>query len=689
VSWSPGPAKIESNSQGIRHLTLHRRFMLVFLLALTFAAYGETLRFQFVHDDREQIVRNPAVHSWRSLPQYFTAHVWAGPYPEEAGNYYRPLFLLWLRINWMVFGQHAWAWHLTTVLTHLLVTLLVYFLAVRVLNDCLTASMAALIFGLHPAHIEAVAWISGVTEPLLAVLLISSFLCYLKKYDDRKKARTWMGSSLILYGLAMLAKETALILPVMIFAYELICTGWTENRKSKIENSPLPAAPQVAAESQPASDSGTLDNRKSTISCEENAPMLAKCQKEERRTWEGRLEAGRQAVGSASPDTLLLAPDTRRLSPRTYNLSPVTCNLQAIRRAMASALPFLALVPPYAFARIFALKRFSYALTPLSASSVVYTWPSLLWFWIKHLVWPVGLSTFYDVPSVTHPNFSNFTLPAIGVLLAALGLSCWAVRSREITFACIWLVVPLIPLLNIRVFSRNDFAHDRYLYLPSVGFAMIVAVALRRLRFGRIGRLEGSAAPVAATLVLAVLMVFGTAYQSFYFQNNLIFYAHNLRSAPNNEFVRIDVAGMLGELGQYGEAVKYLETVFKDDPGSWLVNYNLGYTYYKLGRLDDAEMYLRRAIQINPKEPDDYLYLGLTRLKMGRLEDAAGGIRQAIKIRPDGSGYHFALGVVLKQQGHIQAALEAFQAELALDPEASAAREQIAQIQAELERRAP
>src|SRR5271165_1909293 len=84
------------------------RWGILLVLALTFAVYVPTLRYQFVHDDRGQIVENPAVHSWHAVPTYFTAQVWAGVMPEELGNYYRPLFLVWLRINDAVFGTHAW-----------------------------------------------------------------------------------------------------------------------------------------------------------------------------------------------------------------------------------------------------------------------------------------------------------------------------------------------------------------------------------------------------------------------------------------------------------------------------------------------------------------------------------------------------------------------------------------------------
>src|SRR5579862_7569632 len=104
-------------------------------LLLVFIVYVPTLRYQFVHDDRGQIVENPFVHSWHAVPAYFTAQVWAGVSPEDLGNYYRPLFLLWLRVNSVIFGDRPWGWHFTTVLVHLVTTFLVYLLAWRFVAD--------------------------------------------------------------------------------------------------------------------------------------------------------------------------------------------------------------------------------------------------------------------------------------------------------------------------------------------------------------------------------------------------------------------------------------------------------------------------------------------------------------------------------------------------------------------------
>ena len=70
--------------------------------------------------------------------------------------------------------------------------------------------------------------------------------------------------------------------------------------------------------------------------------------------------------------------------------------------------------------------------------------------------------------------------------------------ARVIAFACLWMVLTLLPVLNFRLLPEGEIAHDRYLYLPSVGFVVLVAIVLRQAdgaapRFfaARLGAREG------------------------------------------------------------------------------------------------------------------------------------------------------------------------------------------------------
>src|SRR5262245_34762701 len=62
---------------------------------LTLIAYIATLEFEFVYDDRAQIIENRLLHSARFIPRYFTEHAWSYLHPGSLGNFYRPFTLLW------------------------------------------------------------------------------------------------------------------------------------------------------------------------------------------------------------------------------------------------------------------------------------------------------------------------------------------------------------------------------------------------------------------------------------------------------------------------------------------------------------------------------------------------------------------------------------------------------------------
>jgi protein O-mannosyl-transferase len=202
----------------------------VFLLGVvTYALYAPSFGFPFVYDDVFQIVQNDHLDSWRFLPVYFTRHAWSHV-PGVPANFYRPFFLLWMRLNNLAFGHEPAAWHLTTILLHLAAAILVYRLAVELLQARGPALLAALIFAVHPVQVESVAWVSGATEPLAAIFFLGSFLLYLR--SKREPSQVWTAASLAMFAAALLVKETATVLPGAIVAYEL--TLGCDQERSKL-----------------------------------------------------------------------------------------------------------------------------------------------------------------------------------------------------------------------------------------------------------------------------------------------------------------------------------------------------------------------------------------------------------------------------------------------------------------------
>ena len=562
-----------------------QRLLPIVVLAATLVVFLGTLQFEFVYDDLGQIVNNPLVHEWQYLPVYFQANVWAQSF--VVGNYYRPIFMVWLLLNYTLFGLQPFFWHLTTVGLHLGATWLVFVLASRLTGDRVTGGIAALIFGVHPAHLEAVAWVSGLTEPLLAVLLIPSFLAYLNYREKGRNAR-WLAVSLLFYTAAMFAKETGVVLPALIVAWELIGSA------------------------EPAS-------------------------------WRQRLVS-----------------------------------------SVRVAIPYALLTGGYLLARSNALHGLAHTLVHLPTSMLLLTVPSVVWFYLRVLIAPFHLSAFYDVPYVTHVSFRYFWWPLLqaAALLGVLAFWCWRARSRAIGFATVWLLVPLLPLLDLSVLPQGDFVHDRYLYLPSVGFAILMALALQKLKWGSREVLGQPASMVAATAALAIALATGTVIQSVPWANDLLLYHHGIEIAPNNDLPWNKLANALVTRGMYEDGIKVYQTVLASDPDFWFANFRMGFAQFKLGRYGEAEKYLGHALDIN-RNAEEFYYFGLTELELGKTDQAVQALSAAVRRSPQTPGYHYALGLALRKLGKTAEAMEAFKQELTLDPRNTGARQQVSELSRE------
>jgi len=545
---------------------------------LTALAYVATLQFQFVYDDESQIVGNQLIEQWRFVPYYFHMQVW-GHIIHQEGNYYRPIFMIWMRLNHALFGFHPFGWHLTTVLMHVLATFLVFKLAKRLSARDDIALIAAAIFGVHPVHVEAVSWVSSVTEALFAVLLISSFLCFLDWRDGRPNAR---GYSLLLYGLAIFSKETAVVMMPIVFVYAWI----------------YPRAEQQSL--------------------------------------------------------------ARRFA-----------------KALLPALPYLAITFAYLYPRYLALDGLFHTFTPLPIRTKLLTIPSVLWFYLKLLFVPVGLSGFYDTPYVTSASLGLFWLPLIGISIFAAGLFYWwwKTRDRLVAFASAMLIVPLLPLMNFSVFFQGEIAHDRYLYTPSIGFALLVAIAITSIG-KRLRRSSQWGELLLAAPILAIFVVL-TISQSLYWSDNLVLYNRGVQVAPNNNLAVNNLANEFERRKMYPQALALYSKVLERKPNFYLTNFNFGYVSGEAGDFQTCARFLRRAAALDSTDGSTFYYLAKCEIRLNDFDAAETDLHRAMEIDPRLQGPHYTLGLLLKQQGHTQEALDEFRDELYKNPSNADARREV------------
>src|SRR5579862_3971328 len=100
------------------------------------AIYCRDLRYDFILDDLPLILMNETITSWRNIGLIFRTHIFYSKYgaPDLTVVHYRPVYMLWLLLNQELFGKVLPWWHLSSLLLHMGVTLLVYEVGVKVLK---------------------------------------------------------------------------------------------------------------------------------------------------------------------------------------------------------------------------------------------------------------------------------------------------------------------------------------------------------------------------------------------------------------------------------------------------------------------------------------------------------------------------------------------------------------------------
>ena len=566
-------------------------WLLAGALLLTAAVYVQSAAFDFTYDDFAQIVYNPRVHSWKAAPANFTSHVWA-----QTGGlalYYRPVFMLWLTANYALFGLQPAFWHLAAIAIHLLACLLFYFFAWRLTENRWVAVVTVLLFGLHPAHVEAVAWVAGVTESLLAVLVFGSLLCYLKHRDSGKPGMTGsLACSLLLAFLAVLAKETALIFPGLIFSYE-----WAFHSSG--------------------------DSLK-------------------RRLWS----------------------------------------------AIRAALPYIPVSLAFLVMRAIALKRVVPPHTVVDLGPVLLAWPEAIVFYIGHLLFPWHLSVFYNPLLVARPGLGNFILPLMVASASAGALYYGARRSRVFAFLALWCGILLLPMLNVTLLNNLENVHDRYLYLPSAAYCLILAMLLSRLR-----ELRGTGSAAAVLVLISGTYIYLTAREQQYWSSDYDLSRNGVAVSPGHPIALQSLGNAYIRQGRAGEAIPLLVESLESNPTDIGTFSSLGFCYSEVNALPLADEFLTRAISLKPSDPRAHLVLGMVRLKQSRLAEAEAEIRRGLELQKRLTPgmeelFHYHLANVLYARGDLRAAMNEYQLELrndpGFDPAVGLARERISQIKKEM-----
>ncbi|RME25197.1 MAG: hypothetical protein D6798_09510 [Deltaproteobacteria bacterium] len=175
----------------------------------------------FVWDDSVLFLDNRLLSEPGHLAELWRSDLWAGtPAAVERSGFYRPLVAMSFVLDRALTGPAAWFAHLHSLSWHLLGGAILFVLLRRVVPAAAALAGAAL-FLVHPAQVEAVAWVAARNDPMAAAMLLSGVAVL--DDDDPRPARLLLGAACVLG--ALLSKESALLASVVLAAFSLARTG--------------------------------------------------------------------------------------------------------------------------------------------------------------------------------------------------------------------------------------------------------------------------------------------------------------------------------------------------------------------------------------------------------------------------------------------------------------------------------
>lgn len=199
-------------------------------IALTgLIAYAHTVGFDFTwFDDQGLILANADfLQRMRNIPRTFTENCFSVLHGSNA--YYRPLLFVSFIVDANLGGTAPGIYHLHNMLLHVVVSMLVYCLLIRHTSRRLMPFLMTLLFVVHPVLSQAVLWIPGRCDLLLAVFSLVCVLCF-TEYVWTSLKRFYLGHLAALL-LACLTKETALSLMPLCAAYSFL--GLSQQRRDE------------------------------------------------------------------------------------------------------------------------------------------------------------------------------------------------------------------------------------------------------------------------------------------------------------------------------------------------------------------------------------------------------------------------------------------------------------------------
>lgn len=612
------------------------------LACAVLAVYAQVYRHGFVeYDDPGYVSENSIVR--RGLTAEGVR--WAFT-TGRLGNW-NPLVWLSHMLDVQLFGLNAGAHHLVSVALHIVNTLLLFAVLRRTTRALWPSFAVAALFGLHPLHVESVAWIAERKDVLSTLFWMLTIWAY-AHYVEGRSAR-WYAATLAFFALGLMAKPMLVTLPFVLLLLDVWPLGRLALPSGAARRAGQRASRPPSRRSVAHSDEGTATAHAVPLATLlwEKAPLLL-------------LTVAFSVLAYLTQVSLgaVAAADKLPLGLRVSNA------LVAYVRYLIMALWPVDLAVLYPYDVRLPLWQPVAAALCLGAMSVLvlriarrHPYALVGWLWYLGTLVPViGL-----VQIGSQALADRYTyVPLIGVFI----MIAWGARSLVTHWAIPAPIVGTVAAAAIGAYAAAAWAQ---VGLWRDGETLLShAIAVTR---------DNAVAHNNLGVALGTQGKTDAAMQQF---REALRIKADYADAHNNVGLAFWRQARLEEAAaQYRQALQY-------DPDSAETHSNLGLVLTAQGRTDEAIAQLSEAVRLDPEFAGAHNNLGNALREAGRTQEAIARYEQAMRINPDYADPYNNLGGILAHEGRREEAIVQFQAALRRDPQSVDARSNLALVLTEL-----
>ncbi|MFC1509724.1 tetratricopeptide repeat protein [Candidatus Omnitrophota bacterium] len=281
--------------------------------------------------------------------------------------------------------------------------------------------------------------------------------------------------------------------------------------------------------------------------------------------------------------------------------------------------------------------------------------------YIRLLILPINLHMEYGMKlfSLTDPRVT------IGLILLVLPLIYGFRKEKSnnlMLFSVLWFFIVLLPVSNL--YPVNAYMSEGWLYVPSIGFFLLLAKGLSSLYRTEKLRI------LAIVLTIALLSFYSgrTIKENTYWKEPIAFYERILKYAPDSSRAHYNLGKIYYDIGNKEKAISAYKKAIEINPYHAKAYNNLGGAYYHLGKIKEAIPVLEKAIKLNPDYVKAYSNLASAYYSTGKKEESIAMFKKAIEINPGYIDAYYNLGVAYKNIGDNEEAIATYKKLLEINP---------------------